>query len=299
MRIAICTATLLFISGIVDAQKIVTIKKEEIKVNGEKIASFDGKGGNAVRMGNYNITIVGESVPAINLKEDVIYFQNPLFDEQHWIYEVKFATGQSFFYRAAPVTKKFFGNTIVQNPRKTGNDIIEELFNDEVPLLIANKALNKENIDNFIAKHAYPKDKIMAEVKETEAAIDSIASQNIVRDTKKPLVFNLQKGTESDLGSWYIIVQDDKIIGRLYKRTGNEAVYQIWKKAPQGFILQGKEAEFVPIVITEDLSKGNGVLSKKFEAIKVINKDKFPFTSTNYNNAENDLVTALITAGLL
>lgn len=297
MKQNISLLILLCVNLSVFAQKTITVKKGDIKVNGEVIATYDGKGGNAFRMGKYTINIPGSDTPYITLKEDVIYFNNPLFDNQHWIYEVQCANGQHFYYRAAPVTKKFFGNTVVLNPRKTGNDIIEEFFNDETPLPITDKALNKENIEKLITKLGYDKDKVMADVKETETAIASIAPQLVARDKAKPVVFTKQ--TDEDLATWYAIVQDDKIIGRLYKRIGNESIYQVWKKAPAGFTIQGKAAEFVPVAITENLGSGSGSISGKYEGIYVVGKKKFEFGASAPSSAEQGLVNTLVANGIL
>jgi hypothetical protein len=290
----------LFITAGLYAQKNVVVKKGDIKVNGEKVATYEGKGGNAFRMGKFEITLVGASSPAITLQEDAIYFKNPLFDEVHWIYEIRFADGDIAYYRAAPVTKKFFGNVVTLNPRKTGDDILEELFNDETPVFISNGALNKENIAAFKASSkAYPKEKIMKEAKESEEAIATITTVNVNRDKSKPVMFTAEKNKDADMGNWYLLTQDDKVIGRVYKRTGNEVTYQVWKKTPAGFKLQGKEVEFAPIAITENLSNGTGTLSKKFDGVYVADKKTFQFNSADALNAERDLVNSLIAAGVL
>jgi hypothetical protein len=289
----------LFLATGLYAQKNVVVKKGEIKVNGEKVATYEGKGGNAFRMGKFEITLTGASSPAITLQEDAIYLQNPLFEGVYWIYEIKFADGDIAYHRAAPVTKKFFGNVVTLNPRKTGDDILEELFNDETPVFISNGALNKENIAAFKASSkAFPKEKIMKEAKETEEAIATITTVNVNRDKSKPVVFTSEKNKD-DMGSWYLLTQDDKVIGRVYKRTGNEVIYQVWKKTPAGFKLQEKEVEFAPIVITENLNNGNGALSKKYDAIYVADKKTFQFSSADALNAERDLVSSLIAAGVL
>lgn len=282
------------------AQKNVVVKKGDIKVNGEKVATYDGKGGNAFRMGKFQITLAGATTPAITLQEDAIYFKNPLFDEVHWIYEIKFSDGDICYYKALPVTKKFMGNVITLSGRKTGDEIIDELFNDETPVFITNAGLNKENIAAFKASaKAYNKEKIMAEVKQSEDAITTILKVNVDRDKTKPVTLLPQPKTESDLGSWFLISQGDKIIGKVYKRTGNAIIYQVWKKTPAGFKIGDKEHEFVPIAITENLSDGNGAISKKSDAIMVIGKTTFQFPTPDMLNAERDLINTLIAAGSL
>ncbi len=282
------------------AQKKVVVKKGEIKVNGEKVATYDGKGGNVFRMGKFEITLAGATSPAITLQEDVIYFQDPLFDEEHWIYEIKFSNGDVCYYKALPVTKKFMGNVIVMNSRKTGDDIIDELFNDETPVFITSAGLNAENIAAFKASpRSYNKEKIMNEVKQTEDAIASILKVNVDRDKTKPVNLFLQPKTESDLGDWYVINQGDKVIGRVYKRVGNSVIYQVWKKTPSGFRIGEKDHEFVPIMITGNLASGSGAMNKRYEGIWVPGKGKLQFTSADMANAERDLINALIADGSL
>lgn len=281
------------------AQKQVSIKKNEIKVNGEKVAVFDGKGGNVFRMGSFTITANGASTPSITLKEDQLDWQNPLFDEHQYYYEVKFASGQTTYYRAAPVTKKFMGNTMVLYPRLTGSDIMEALFNDNMPVLINSSGVNQEAVEKFIKEFAFDKEKRVAEVRDAETAMATIPAIVVARDVKKPVVFKSQPSKGDDLGTWFLIEQDNVVIGRLYKKIGNEAVYQVWKKAPAGFQIAGKDCEFVPVVCTENLSKGTGELSGKFVATKVIGKGNLGFSAANPNAAEQELVTAVIAAGLM
>jgi hypothetical protein len=297
MKTYLCTL-LLLTAGAATAQKTVTVKKGEIKVNGEVAATYNGKGGNAFRLGEFTVTIAGQDTACMKLEEDTWYFKNPVFDAAHNYYAIK-AGGQTFYYRSAPETKKFFGNTVVVHPRLKGSDIIDALFNDTMPAFIANKTLNLEAMKAWFEKNGYPREKIMAEVKEAEDAIQSIAATNVARDTKTPLFFNLQKTTEADLGNWYAITQGGQVIGRLYKRIGNEAYYEVWKKAPAGFMLQGKAAEFAPIVITGNLNSGSWQFDKKMEAIKVAGKEKITFICGNPSGAENDLVNHLIAAGML
>lgn len=282
------------------AQKNVVVKKGDIKVNGEKIATYDGKGGNVFRMGKFEITLAGATTPVITLKEDVIYFKNPMFDEEHWIYEIKFSDGDVCYYKALPVTKKVMGNVITLSGRKTGDDIIDELFNDETPVLISSTGLNKENIAAFKASPKnYNKDKIMAEVKQAEDAIATILKVNVDRDKTKPVNLIPQPKTENDPGNWFLISQGDKIVGKAYKRIGNSLIYHVWKKTPAGFKIGDKEYEFVPIAITENLNDGNGAISKKSDAIMVPGKSTFQFPTPDMANAERDLINTLIAAGSL
>lgn len=281
------------------AQKKVVVKKGDIKVDGALVATYDGKGGNAFRMGKFEIKLPGASTAAITLKEDAIYFKNPLFDEVYWIYEIKFSDGEVLYYRALPVTKKFMGNVITTNSRKTGDDIIDELFNDETPVFVTAAGLSKENIAAFKSSPKfYNKEKIMAEVKQAEDAIAGILKVNVDRDKSKPVNL-LSEPKKDDLGSWFSISQGDKIIGKVYKRTGNGFFYQVWKKAPAGFKIGDKEYEFVPIALTENLSDGNGAISKKSDAIMVVGKSTFQFPTPDMANAERELINALIAAGNL
>jgi hypothetical protein len=290
----------LFLLGfsIANAQKTVTVKKGEIKLNGEKIAGFDGKGGNAFRFGNYSISIEGIDTPVITIKEDNLSFLNPFYEDNQYYFEIRFASGQTYYYRAKPETKKFFGNVVTVYPRITGNDIIEAIFNDTVPQIITNKSLNQQNITSLFENYGYPKIKVMAEIKAVEDSIGMINSVKINRDVKSPIAFKQVTVPGADLGKWYNIIQDNAVIGRLYKNIGNEAIYQIWKKSPQEFTLLGRKMEFAPLVITVSLTKGNH-MTKTYECIKVSGKERIAFKTNDYTNAENDLANTLINLGLL
>src|SRR5688572_12067989 len=89
-------------------QKTIKVSKGKVKSGDEVIAEYDGKG-SAFRMGEYTVTIPGTTDPIITLSEVDHYFNNPLLEEAHFLYQVKFATGQTFYLRPKPNTGKMFG----------------------------------------------------------------------------------------------------------------------------------------------------------------------------------------------
>lgn len=284
-----------------NAQKNVVVKKGKIKLNDEEIATYDGKGGNAFRMGSLEVTIAGSDTPAIRFQEDVYYYQNPLFeDPANWFYKISFATGDTFYYKAAPVTKKFFGNTVVLHPRKTGNDIIEELFNDTTPALIVNKALHRENITRVIAVRGYGWSGLAAGIKAMEDSIAAVLANTPPRNTKAPVtVIDETPRKPIDEGKWYSIMQDNQVIGRGYRRSGNSTEIHLWKKAPQGYSIMGNNSGFVPVLFTSSFDLSNYNFSKKFSIIKVVGKGKFEFSSSSIDNVIYDLANAAVAAGML
>jgi hypothetical protein len=279
-------------------QKTVKVSKGKVKSGDEVIAEYDGKGG-VFRLGHYAVTIPGTEDSIITLSEVDHDFNNPLLDEVHFLYQVKFSTGQTFYLRPKPYIGKMFGKVYVNYTRKFGGDVIEEIFNDTIPLVIENKALNKETIDKVIARISYPYETIMANAKALEDSIDMYAKQPIARDTKKPVSLQLIPNLSSSGSSWFAIIQDNQVIGRMYKFTDDripQASYQVWKKAPAGAMLQGKPAEFIPIVITRNLSFN---AKKQYEATKVVGKEKLGFTTASQVAAEYDLTNAVIATGAL
>jgi hypothetical protein len=288
----VCLATFSY------GQKAVKVSKGKVKSGDEVIAEYDGKGG-AFRMGHYAVTIPGTTDSVITLSEVNYYFNNPLLDEVHFLYQVKFATGQSCYVRPKPSTGKLFGKTYETYTRKFGGDIIEQIFNDTIPLVIENKALNKETVDKVIARIGYPYETEIAGAKALEDSIDMYAKQPIARDTKKPVSLQLIPNLSVNGSNCFAIIQDNQIIGRVYKYTDDrmpQASYQVWKKAPAGAVLQGKPVDFVPVVITQNLSYN---MDKKYEATKVVGKEKLGFTTASQVSAEYDLVNVVIASGAL
>jgi hypothetical protein len=280
------------------AQKLVTVKKGEIKQNNTTIATFDGKGGNAFRFANYTITAVGQTTPFVTIKEDNLSLLNPFFEDGQAFFEIAFSNSQKFYYMTKPEKKKFFGNIIMVYPRLTGNDIIEVLFNDTVPPIIIDSQINYVNVQNFFDKNGYPKDKITNEVKKLEDSIANYTSQKIIRDIKKPIVLKSVYVEGAGLGQWFSVLQDNVELGRVYKLIGNSAIYQVWKKTNGTVELQGKKVDYAPIVMTASLTKGNHI-KKLYEYIMVVGKEKVAFSSNDFNNAELDILYALVKAGSL
>jgi hypothetical protein len=285
------------------AQKTIKVSKGKIKSGDEVIAEYDGHG-SMFRNGSYTVTLPDSKEALITLEEVNHTFYNPLLDELHLFYQVKFSTGDSFYVRPRPATGKAFGIAYVRYDRKVGNDIIEEIFNDSLPIVIENKTLNKETVAKLIAKaNAYPYETVMANAKALEDSIAMYSKTIVTRDLKKPLGFQvISKPAEVNTtgGTWYNIIQDNQVIGRLYKYVDDrfpKGFYDIWKKADAGATLQGKPFAFVPLLTGKGFTTNNA--TKKYEAIKVVGKDPFVFTTGNVAAAEYDIVSTAIGAGLL
>lgn len=301
MKMIVLISALLLTSGAM-AQKSVVVKKGKIKVGDEEIATYDGKGGNAFRMGNLDIILPGSDTPSIKLKEDVYYYENPLFEKNSaWFYEITCAGGQHFFYRAAPYTKKVFGNEVTIYPRKTGNDIIEEMFNDTTPLFITDKKLNSENIARFIATRSYPQEALLAHAKAVEDSIAQVIANTPARNKQAiiSLVDETPRETYDGKGKWFAIYQDNQMIGRAYRYSGNATEIHIWKKGPAGYSIMGNNSGCVPVLYTEKLELSNYNFSKEFKVTQVAGKKPFVFKSISLDNVLYDLANAAIAAGLL
>ncbi len=284
------------------AQEKVTVKKGTIYSNNIAVAEFDGKG-SAMRRSNYKIKAVkSDSVLITVVEKEMGMLYNPLLveQEQH-LYDLTFASrpGETFVLDVHPYIVKSFGKIVVNYRSKWGTDLMEELFNDSVPLLIEDGKLKSQNVEKFIADVCYPYDKKMAEIKQLEDSIAIISKNNIARDVKKPVSLQKIANPEGNFVEWFNIIQDNVVIGQLRQLKGAgqiRADYEIWKKAPAGSALQSKVVDFVPVVM---VPIRGGDAKQEYQAIKVAGKEKFMFKSANPMAAELDIINTMISMGLL
>lgn len=280
----------LFLVFVAFSQEKITVKKGVIYSQKVKIANYDGK------KGEYKIKAEGSDSVLFTLYARGRVVNNPLLDDNHlhW-YDVSFKTQPeiTFTFRAHPTNVKVFGKEQTLYNQKYGNDIIEEFFNDSVPSLLVDGKLNKENIEKFIAQNTYPIEKELNEIKALEDSIGVYAQTTVQRDLSKPVSF-VQTNTITNT-TIYNIVQDGKIIGKLHKKVNNVGgtEFQVWKKAPANATLQGKPVEFIPIL----LSSTFGSFTQK--ARKIVGNEEISYKPVNMATAENELIAAAISLGLL
>lgn len=302
IRIFSLTLCVITISITAFTQEKVTVKKGTIYADKLPIAEFDGKG-SAMKSSNYKIkALKSDSVLITIIEREPQKLYNPLFTEPELhLYDLTFSShpGKTFVLDVHPFISKAFGKTVVNYRSKWGSDLMEELFNDSVPLLISDGKLLVENVDKFISNVCYPYDQKMTEIKQLEDSIAIVSKNNISRDTKKPVSLQRITNTDGNLMEWYNIVQDNLVIGQLHqlKYPGQvRAEFEIWKKVPSGTIIQKRNLEFVPIVIAGI----RGIDPKQeYLAVKVAGKERFTFKSANPANAELDIINTMISMGLL
>jgi hypothetical protein len=299
ISLTLCAIT--FVIAVYSQEK-VTVKKGTIYSNKLPIAEFDGKGG-AMKSANYKITPIKSDSVLITIKEkDTKALNNPLYPDQYLhMYDLTFAThpGKSFVLDVHPYISKFMGKVVVNYRSKWGTDLLEEIFNDSVPLLISDGKLITENVEKFIANVCYPYDQKMAEIKQIEDSIGIVSSSNIPRDIKKPVVLQRITNPAADYTEWYNIVQDNVVIGQLHQLkipAQLRADYEIWKKTTTGMMFQNKKLEFVPIAMIPMRSTN---MKQEYEAIKVSGKERFIFKTANPMAAELDIINTMVSMGIL
>lgn len=303
MKIISLTLCAITIAIAAISQEKVTVKKGTIYANKIAVAEFDGKGG-AMKSANYKITPIKSDSVLITIKEkDTKALYNPLYPEQYLhMYDLTFATHpeKTFVLDVHPYISKFMGKVVVNYRSKWGSDLLEELFNDSVPLLISEGKLIAENVEKFIANVCYPYDQKMAEIKQLEDSIAIVSSSNIPRDIKKPVILQrITNPAAADYMEWYNIIQDNVVIGQLHQlkiAAQLRADYEIWKKTTSGLMFQNKRFEYVPIAMIPIRSTN---MKQEYEAIKVSGKDRFTFKSANPMAAELDIINTMISTGLL
>lgn len=302
----ICFAMLLFIPVIGFSQTTITIKKGDIKKDDVVIASYDGKGG-AFKVARYWIGLPASTDTLITLNEYLYDFNNPLFKENLFLYKVVFKTkpGETFYIRPKPTKGKVFGKEYENYGRVFGKDVIEELFNDQVPLLVNDKGLDADSVQAFIKNNCFRLDIETAYVKVLEDTIGMLTKDTIARRRTEPVLLTLAKtGPMNDAISaqyTYDIVQDNVILGKVQKNQEGgsfpEVEYIFWKRAPLGSSFLGKAATYVPIAFVNKLSQSDAGKAKALTL--VAGKGSVDFiTPANAFNAEYFLANILIAHNL-
>jgi hypothetical protein len=266
------------------AQETVTIKKGDIKNKGVLIATYDGKGG-AFRLGNYGVFLPNSKDTSISLREYTHDFENPLFEEELFLYRVTFngTPAQSIYIRPKPTTGKLLGKYYETYGRKLGKDVIEELFNDTVPVLLTDKGLDNDSVTAYIKRCAFDLDKLAGYVKSVEDTIAMFTKDPINRDKAAvPQFRQVNAGGMNDAMSasyTYEIYQGDVLLGRMIKRTKGgsfpSASYYFWKKVPPNNRLIGEPINYVPIAYIANASWINDLGSETLKIVVGKNHLKF------------------------
>lgn len=225
------------------------IKKGDIKLNGNLIATYDGKGG-VFKPKQIGVFLPNGKDTLIAITELVFDPRNPLWPELTVYYSVRFpGSDEPGFYLKHP-------NPRVASGRMAEKDILELVFRDSLPSPINNAQLDNASIASLRNRCSYDHDKIVRFIKNVEDTVATINSVLVKRDLSKPVTFRTVK-TDSDpmeSSTTLEIYQDNVLLGRLIKklRGGNfpKATYTIWKSI-QPITVDGIELKYSPVAFCE------------------------------------------------
>jgi len=280
---------LLFSGLISNAQKNVTVKKGDVKANGQVIAQYDGVGSifKEVKLG---IFAPGSKDTIISVSEVAFNPKNPLFDDEV-VYKLQFKnTSLAPFY--------------VCNQRRKGvrfmeRDVMSMIFNDSVPAIIVNSKLDESAAEQFRARYAYHFDEILKFIKGVEDTIAILNSTVISRDETKAPVLKVisDKSDQFETNQVFEIYQGGVLLGKVHKvvTLGNfpHAKYTFWKKV-QPAIVDGIDFKgFSPLATC---NTGSTVFD--IPVIAVVGKAEYKLKGA-FNALEQPIIGILIANKLL
>lgn len=281
----------LLCSGLVaSAQKKVACKKGDIKADGQVIAQYDGVGSmfKEVKLGVFP---AGSKDTIIRVTEVAFDPKNPLFPDREVVYKVEFknSTASPFY---------------VCNPRRKGTrfmerDVMEMVFNDSVPVLIAQNKLDEAAVEQFRSRYAYHFDEVIKFIKGVEDTLATLNSIAIERDLSKPTSLKIisDKSDQFETNQVFEIYQAGVLLGKVHKTvTGGtfaKATYTFWKKVPpavvDGIDLKG----FSPVATC---STGSTVFD--IPVVAVVGKNEYKIKGA-FNALESQIINVLVSNKLL
>lgn len=271
------------------AQNQITCKKGSVKQQDRLIAEYDGKGG-MFKLMKLGVFAPGTKDTLIKVSEEVYDPQNPLFPESSVVYKVEFNNTSlpAFYVR----------NAKQPSVRNMERDVIAMIFNDTVPVLMADNKLNEDAVTKFRSQYSYDFDGSKAFIKHVEDSIAVLNQAAIVRDVKKPVSF--KQVNHSVLGPDYSqtfeIYQDGVLLGRLLKKVSHgvshKANYTFWKKIEPATI-SGIDMSHSPVAYC---ITGPSVFD--IPVVAVVGKKEYKVKG-NYEALDNLIVNMLIENKLL
>ena len=274
----------------VSAQKKVTCKKGDIKADGQVIAQFDGVGSmfKQVRLGVFS---PGSKDTLISVTEVLYDAKNPLFPDPEVVYKVEFKNSSaSPFY--------------VCNPRRKGTrfmerDVMEMVFNDSVPVLIAQNKIDESAVEQFRSRYAYHFDEVVKFIKGVEDTIAALNSIAIDRDQSKPATLKIisDKSDQFEINQVFEIYQGGVLLGKVHKLVTQgsfpKAKYTFLKKVPatvvDGIDLKG----FSPLATC---ATGSTVFD--IPVVAVVSKNEYKIKGA-FNSLEGQIINVLVANKLL
>jgi hypothetical protein len=270
------------------AQKKVTVKKGDIKLEGQLIAEYDGVG-SMFKLVKQGVFAPGSKDTLISVTEENWDPKNPLWPGSEVVYKLEFRNGAKPFY---------VSNTKYKGVRFLERDAMQMVFNDSVPQLVAGGKLDEEAIEKFRTSYAYDIEKVQKFVKEVEDSIAIINAVEIARDLTRPVIFKVvtDNSNQYEVSKIMDIYQGDVHIGRLIKKvspgTFSKATYTFWKKI-EPITINGIDFKWSPVAycITDNTPFD-------IPMIAVIGKKEFKLKG-NYAAIELPLANILVTNKLL
>jgi len=275
---------------IASAQKKVTVKKGDIKSEGQVIAQYDGVGSifKEVRVG---IFAPGSKDTIISVTEVAYDPKNPLFPDPEVVYKLQFKNTS-----LAPL--------YVCNPKRKGvrfmeRDVTEMVFNDSVPLLVANGKLDESAVEQFRSRYRYHFEEILQFVKGVEDTIAILNSTAIQRDQSKAPVMKIiaDKSDQFEVNQVFEIYQGGVLLGKVHKQvtlgTYPKAKYSFWKSVPPTVVDGIDFKGFSPVASCQ-----SGPTTFDIPVIAVVGKGEYKIKGA-FNALENQIIGVLVANKLL
>ncbi len=207
---------LLAIGSLAFSQKNIIVKGGKIKANDAVVAEFDGKGG-MMKVYRLGVFAPGSKDSILTVYEEMFNADYPLFNNLR-LYKLTFSdAGKTSFY----IKKKENGWTAEKG-------IMEQVFNDTLPLLLKDGKLDADALNAFKAKLSFDLDGYKNYLKTTQDSVATAVKNAVIkRDVQKPFVFkqvkdnliNTNKPHFNDAELVYDIYQDNVLLGRMEKIT--------------------------------------------------------------------------------
>ena len=282
-------AILLFVSIVSISQKTVTCKKGDVKANGQVVAIYDGVGSmfKEVKLG---IFAPGTKDTLISVNEVTYNPKNPLFPTTEVVYKLSF--------KNTALTPFYVCDTGRKGVRFMERDVMEMIFNDNVPLLITASKLDESAVEKFRSTNAYDLEKIVAFVKGVEDTIAIINKSIVERDVTKPVSFKLvsDKSNQFETNQTFEILQAGILLGRMQKfvSTGNfpKASYTFWKSITP-VVVDGIDLKYSPVAICS-----SGATAFDIPIISVVGKNEYKIKGS-FNQLETAIANVLVSNKLL
>lgn len=284
------------------AQKKIELKKGDLLADGQKVATYDNKGGVLSTDRNFWVLAPDSQDTILSIKQITVNFDNPMFES--WIYykvDIKGADASSFY---------------LKNPIGWGSvgekRVIGFLFNEKLPLIIENGKINTEALNSVKATTAYNFDSLMLLAKQVSDTAKTFTKSIIVRNKKEAIIYK-PVADRNYFPKFYTplrntsqkieIYQDSKLIGAVEKELaegtfakGNYVVYKVISP----IVINGLTISLLPIAIANTSPGITSAVTSDNIYVKSMEKQQLAIVPPAvFNQAESQIVKALVDADLL